>query len=173
MLLVTHPPCCVNIFLELMSWTSKRVKRSWARMRANSYSIPNQLPADTWTWEHTNDDWFWHDSGRHQSDGLLDKPHIFKQLRLFHTLTSRCSRCAEMNTEWTLQERTYTCRHCGIIKDRDLNAAENLLDNVKWLIKLLGMVINKNCCVIHNFYKHTLMRQLAWMKQEAKEVSWA
>jgi putative transposase len=44
----------------------------------------------------------------------------------FFPSSKRCSACGQINTELTLHDRTYVCPHCGIIKDRDLNAAENL-----------------------------------------------
>jgi IS605 OrfB family transposase len=37
-----------------------------------------------------------------------------------------CSACGAVKTKLTLPERTYTCTTCGLILDRDLNAARNL-----------------------------------------------
>jgi putative transposase len=37
-----------------------------------------------------------------------------------------CSACGAVKTKLTLSERTYTCATCGLILDRDLNAARNL-----------------------------------------------
>ena len=34
--------------------------------------------------------------------------------------------CGNINAELTLTDRTYLCKRCGMVKDRDLNAAENL-----------------------------------------------
>lgn len=37
-----------------------------------------------------------------------------------------CSRCGRVKTKLSLSERTYSCEHCGLIIDRDLNAAINI-----------------------------------------------
>ena len=37
-----------------------------------------------------------------------------------------CSRCKAVRAELSLSERTYRCEHCGLVIDRDLNAAANL-----------------------------------------------
>mgnify|MGYP002641063588 CR=1 FL=1 len=37
-----------------------------------------------------------------------------------------CSECGHIKTDLTLKDRTYTCPACGVIIDRDLNAARNL-----------------------------------------------
>lgn len=37
-----------------------------------------------------------------------------------------CSGCGAVDTELTLAERVYNCGHCGLVIDRDLNAAINL-----------------------------------------------
>jgi putative transposase len=44
----------------------------------------------------------------------------------FFPSSKRCSRCGNINTELTLTDRTYVCDTCGMVKDRDLNAAINL-----------------------------------------------
>jgi putative transposase len=38
-----------------------------------------------------------------------------------------CSRCAAVKAKLLLSERTYRCQVCGLIIDRDVNAAANLL----------------------------------------------
>ena len=41
--------------------------------------------------------------------------------------TSRtCSCCGQIKTDLTLRDRTYHCDHCGLILDRDINAALNI-----------------------------------------------
>ena len=40
--------------------------------------------------------------------------------------TKLCSNCGCKKSEITLKERVYICEHCGIILDRDLNAATNI-----------------------------------------------
>ena len=37
-----------------------------------------------------------------------------------------CSRCGRVKTKLSLSERTYRCEHCGLVIDRDLNAAINI-----------------------------------------------
>ena len=41
--------------------------------------------------------------------------------------TKTCSACGTVKTKLSLSERTYRCNVCGLILDRDLNAARNLL----------------------------------------------
>jgi putative transposase len=40
--------------------------------------------------------------------------------------SKNCSRCGEVKSELDLSERTYSCGACGLVIDRDLNAAINL-----------------------------------------------
>ncbi|MFC4628502.1 RNA-guided endonuclease InsQ/TnpB family protein [Promicromonospora alba] len=37
-----------------------------------------------------------------------------------------CSSCGQVKLDLTLKDRIYTCGHCGLVRDRDLNAAANL-----------------------------------------------
>ena len=37
-----------------------------------------------------------------------------------------CSQCGEINKFLTLKDRTYVCKECGIVLDRDFNASINL-----------------------------------------------
>src|SRR5262249_21024047 len=37
-----------------------------------------------------------------------------------------CSSCGTVKTKLALHERTYTCTTCGLVLDRDVNAARNL-----------------------------------------------
>ena len=37
-----------------------------------------------------------------------------------------CSRCGEVKSKLSLSEREYICHRCGVVVDRDLNAATNL-----------------------------------------------
>jgi putative transposase len=45
-----------------------------------------------------------------------------------------CSRCGAVKTKLRLSERTYTCTTCGLIIDRDMNAANNLASLVKHVV---------------------------------------
>ena len=39
-----------------------------------------------------------------------------------------CSGCGHVKAKLALSERTYRCARCGLVLDRDINAARNLLD---------------------------------------------
>jgi putative transposase len=40
--------------------------------------------------------------------------------------SKRCSRCGWLDADLTLSDRTFHCEQCGLVRDRDLNAAINL-----------------------------------------------
>jgi len=42
-----------------------------------------------------------------------------------------CSRCKAVKAKLSLSERTYRCEHCGLVADRDANAAVNLASLVE------------------------------------------
>lgn len=44
----------------------------------------------------------------------------------FYPSTKRCSSCGHVKPKMSLGERVYRCDHCGLVIDRDLNAALNL-----------------------------------------------
>jgi len=45
----------------------------------------------------------------------------------FYPSTKTCSACGMVKDEMPLSERTYCCGGCGLVIDRDVNAAKNLL----------------------------------------------
>jgi putative transposase len=45
----------------------------------------------------------------------------------FYPSSKKCSGCGAVKTKLPLSERTYTCDSCGLVTDRDVNAARNLL----------------------------------------------
>jgi putative transposase len=45
----------------------------------------------------------------------------------FYPSSKTCSGCGAVKAKLGLSERTYRCEHCGLVLDRDLNAARNLL----------------------------------------------
>lgn len=45
----------------------------------------------------------------------------------FYPSSKTCSACGCLKEELSLRERTYTCESCGMVLDRDVNAALNLL----------------------------------------------
>ena len=44
----------------------------------------------------------------------------------FYPSSKMCSTCGTINASLTLSDRTYHCPDCGMVKDRDVNAAMNL-----------------------------------------------
>jgi putative transposase len=46
----------------------------------------------------------------------------------FYPSSKTCSACGTVKTKLSLSERTYACRVCGLVIDRDVNAAANLLN---------------------------------------------
>ena len=44
----------------------------------------------------------------------------------FYPSSKRCSRCGDVKETLSLSERTFVCNKCGLVEDRDLNAALNL-----------------------------------------------
>ena len=42
-----------------------------------------------------------------------------------------CSNCGHKYEKLKLNERKWTCKKCGVFHDRDVNAAKNLLNNLK------------------------------------------
>ena len=51
-----------------------------------------------------------------------------------------CSGCGHRKTVLTLTDRTYTCARCGLILDRDRNAARNILARGKE-----GIALGRQC----------------------------
>jgi putative transposase len=45
----------------------------------------------------------------------------------FYPSSKKCPGCGAVKAKLPLSERTYTCEHCGLVLDRDVNAARNLL----------------------------------------------
>jgi putative transposase len=44
----------------------------------------------------------------------------------FYPSSKTCSACGHIKADLTLADRTYVCEACGMILDRDVNAAVNL-----------------------------------------------
>ena len=49
----------------------------------------------------------------------------------FFPSSKTCSNCGEVKESLKLSERVYRCEHCGLIEDRDVNAAKNLCPAVR------------------------------------------
>jgi putative transposase len=45
----------------------------------------------------------------------------------FYPSSKKCPGCGAVKARLPLSERTYRCEHCGLVEDRDINAARNLL----------------------------------------------
>jgi putative transposase len=45
----------------------------------------------------------------------------------FYPSSKKCSGCGTVKAKLSLSERTYLCDACGLVIDRDVNAARNLL----------------------------------------------
>lgn len=54
-----------------------------------------------------------------RSGTLIQAPTLYPSSKL-------CSGCGTAKAKLSLSERTYRCEHCGLVLDRDLNAARNL-----------------------------------------------
>lgn len=54
------------------------------------------------------------------------KREIFIQIGRFKPSTKQCSSCGNIKHDLTLNDRVYICRNCGLVIDRDLNAAINI-----------------------------------------------
>ncbi len=51
----------------------------------------------------------------------------FAQIGRFEPSSKMCSTCKAINKELKLQHRTWKCKFCGNVHDRDINAAINVL----------------------------------------------
>jgi putative transposase len=82
-----------------------------------------------------------------------------QQIKRFETSSKLCSSCGHKVKEMSLSVRSWTCPNCGIIHDRDINAAVNIkvigMDNAK--LKPVETVIS-----VFSFRK----KQVTSMKQE-------
>ena len=51
---------------------------------------------------------------------------VLVQADTFYPSSKTCSGCGHVKAKLPLSERAYRCEHCGLVMDRDLNAARNL-----------------------------------------------
>lgn len=58
----------------------------------------------------------------------------------FYPSSKTCSSCGTVKAKLTLHERTYTCDTCGLVIDRDRNAATNLARNALAQAQHLGVI---------------------------------
>jgi len=52
---------------------------------------------------------------------------LFGQIDRFFPSSKRCNACCWINQSLTLANRGWTCQECGVVVDRDRNAAQNIL----------------------------------------------
>ena len=50
----------------------------------------------------------------------------FEQIGRYEPSSKECNACGEINEELTLKDRTWTCKKCNTLHDRDYNAAKNI-----------------------------------------------
>jgi putative transposase len=73
-----------------------------------------------------------HDAGWAQFVAMLQYKaarygRVFARVGRFAPTSQICSACGVLDGPKPLHVRTWTCRHCGTVHDRDLNAAKNIL----------------------------------------------
>lgn len=71
------------------------------------------------------------DAGFYQFRHILEYKCVKEGTQLvvadrFYPSSKTCSQCGEVKTKLSLKERVFECEQCGLILDRDLNAAINL-----------------------------------------------
>jgi putative transposase len=62
----------------------------------------------------------------------------------FYPSSKTCSGCGHVKAKLSLSERTYRCASCGLLADRDLNAARNLAALVGTLANVSESVVAGN-----------------------------
>ncbi len=57
-----------------------------------------------------------------------------RQVSRFYPSSKLCSRCGYKKVKLSLAERIFTCESCGLVIDRDLNAAINLEQATDYIV---------------------------------------
>ena len=71
----------------------------------------------------------------------------------FFASSKTCSRCGTVKAKLPLAERTFRCQACGLVLDRDLNAARNLaalvneIQQIEQVVAGSGPETVQNACV--------------------------
>ena len=68
---------------------------------------------------------------------LVYVPRFFPSSKL-------CSNCLYYHTDLKLKDRTYVCPLCGLVIDRDLNAACNLINYYNWHASIIQPLLNSS-----------------------------
>ena len=63
-------------------------------------------------------------------------PHKVVFINRFYPSSKLCSDCGYKNDSLQLSDREWVCPECGVIHDRDINAAKNILEEGKRIIGL-------------------------------------
>jgi putative transposase len=71
------------------------------------------------------------DAGWNQFIGLInykaeEAGRVLIRIPRFEPSSKTCSECGAINQELKLSDRTWICKSCGIVHDRDYNAAKNI-----------------------------------------------
>jgi putative transposase len=53
---------------------------------------------------------------------------IFVKIEMFYPSSKTCNDCKSVKADLQLSDREWTCEKCGVLHDRDTNAAENILE---------------------------------------------
>lgn len=61
-----------------------------------------------------------------------------EKINRFFPSSKTCSECGAINHDLTLSDRTWVCTECGVIHDRDKNAAVNIKSNSPSLLSTVG-----------------------------------
>ena len=59
---------------------------------------------------------------------MLEQGKIFRKIDKWFPSSKTCRFCGSVNSDLTLNDRTWVCPHCGEVIDRDTNAAINILN---------------------------------------------
>ncbi|MFF3322199.1 zinc ribbon domain-containing protein [Streptomyces sp. NPDC002889] len=75
------------------------------------------------------------------NEGLALRAAAWKQHRRFFPSTRRCSACHVKGPRLDVSVRGWACRECGVVHDRDVNAAVNVRDEGMLLYWLVAMAL--------------------------------
>lgn len=105
---------------------------------------------------------------RQLSYKALNHERIITPVGRFYPSSKTCSECGTVRTKLSLSERVFTC-DCGLITDRDYNAALNILiEGYRLLVEQFdrGLHGNNACGGVSAGQDNTILTKLAPLKQE-------
>lgn len=65
---------------------------------------------------------------------LTEQGKIVVVIDKWYPSSKRCNDCGNINDKLKLSDKEWTCEHCGIVHDRDWNAAKNIRDEGKRML---------------------------------------